>query len=132
MNNGSPLAKLAYLKESTWTTFGKLVYFRSHEVRIKLFTLPLWAITNKQWMLGTFTEQFKVEEPPYLEGDIVVKAEGETIRIGRLITYQNETGEKTHYMMNLHAVPALRLINALRHAEVEKKTVWLDVSLDDS
>jgi hypothetical protein len=122
---------VAYLKDEEWTKVATLTYFRSHEVRIKLLTVPIWAIANKQWMLGTFSEQFKVDDPPYLEGDIVVKDGKEVTKIGRLITYQNETGAKTHYMMSLHALPAARLVKALQNAELEKKTVWLDVVLDD-
>jgi hypothetical protein len=133
MTNGSTLAKLAYLKDEVWTPFGHLIYFRSHDVRIRLTTLPLWAIVNDKWTLGTFCEQFKVEDAPYLSGDIIVKdcETKEIIKIGRLETYQDPTGKVVHYMVKLNALPAGKLVAALRHAEPEKKKVWLDVQLDD-
>jgi hypothetical protein len=129
--NGSPLAKIAYLRDKKWTTVGRLIYFRSHEVRIKLNVLPLWAMMNKQWMLGTFVEQFKVAEPPYLDGDVIVKTEDGDQVIGKLITYQNETGTVTHYMVQLSALPAAKVVQAMKEAEVDKKSIWLDIRLED-
>ena len=130
--NGSTVARLAYRKGEKFYNVGTLIYFRSHDVRIRLKTIPLWAIANQQWLLGTFTEQFKVEEPPYLEGDVVVKDKEGVIPIGRLITFQSDgTGEVTHYMVKLEALPADRLVKAMQYAEIEKKAVFLDVVLDD-
>lgn len=133
MTNGSTLARLAYLKDDKWTSFGSVVYFRSHDVRIRLRTIPLWAMINDKWMLGTFSPAFKVEEAPYLSGDVIVKGlkADEVIKIGRVETYERPDGTVVHYMLKLDALPAAQVVVALKETEVEKKAVWLTIVLDD-
>jgi len=130
--NGSTVARLAYLKNEVWTPFGSVVYFRSHDVRIRLKTIPLWAIANDQWTLGRFIEGFKVEEAQYLSGDVIVKDGEEIIKIGRIETASRPDGKVDWYLLNLSALPAAKVLAAMKNADLDKKHIWLDVILEEN
>lgn len=80
-------------------------------------------------MLGNYEPCEKVPTPPYLAGDVVYKQGGVAAVLGRLITYQDATGDKTSYMLNLHGVPIKKWRELLMDGG--KTGIWLDVQLED-
>lgn len=113
MANGTFIADIAFEIEEysgRYQRIGGLLYFRSHECKVKLSqNTPV-----DRFVIGKFRPSEKVPDAPMLEGDMFLKK----VKVGHIHSEQ-DAGGGTLYWMKFNDV-----------IEVEE-TVWLRVELED-
>ena len=114
MANGTFIADIAYETEpytKEYHRIGAILYFRSHECKVKLIDFP----PTDRFIIGKFKESDKVPEAPYLEGDVFFKDE----QVGHLHSEQNEVGD-TMYWLKFDAL-----------VEPDQGAIWLKVKMEN-
>jgi hypothetical protein len=118
--NGTFVADIAYEVEpyrKKYHRIGAILYFRSHECKIKLIDFP----PTDRYIIGKFKPSEKVPEAPYLEGDVFIKDAAEVDRkVGHIHSEQNEVGD-TMYWLKFDVCVVIERAHA----------IWLKVKLED-
>ena len=120
MANGTYIADLAVEEppySGKYRKVGALLYFRSHEAKVKL-TGPIPEGVN---VIGLFRESEKVQEAPYIEGDLFLKG----VKVGHIHSQQDEVGNSMYWMRT-----DLQCITVKPRMQ-ELKPTWLAVELED-
>lgn len=134
-HNGSCIADLCYRDGESYRKIGSLIYFRSHDAEVRLDLIPTKAWSNnEEYFIGNFISSAKVEDAPFVDGDIVATTDvrGEHVKVGHIHTRDNETGEAQYYM-TLFGIPitAWRKIIESTITTGKKRALYLKVKLED-
>lgn len=125
--NGSLIARLAYQRKGEWIESASLFWFRSGEAKIRLSSLPVWAMANGVWLHSEFMPKPKVDDAPLVSGEVYAKDGNTRLVLGYITSNQSEgDGNKTTYSLILHAVDIKALCKTYSK---ESKGLWLKVDL---
>lgn len=102
MPNGTYIADLAREVDGSYEKVGAMLYFRTHDCKVRLDKPTRHAI-------GKFIPTGKVPEAPMIEGDLFHRGE----KVGHIHSQQNEYGDTLYWL------------------RVVKVTGWLNVKLED-
>lgn len=135
IHNGTIIADLCYKDGERFRKIGSLIYFRTHDAEIRLDLIPLrpW-VKGEDWFFGNFITSEKVEEPPYIEGDITAPTEerGKRVQVGHIHTQDNEVGD-TQYILTLFGVPVGIWRKAIMENEEtgSKRSLFMKIEMED-
>jgi hypothetical protein len=118
MKNGTYIADLAVEEPAysgNYRKVGALLYFRSHEAKVKVCRFGNGFIGGDN-IIGLFRKSDKVDEAPYIEGDLFLNKE----KIGHIHSQQNEVGDSMYW---------LRVNESIRPSP--DCDIWLTVKLED-